>query len=110
MSSGVKILLKILVAVVSYCAAFALAIYAVKQLLDGTAESSPLAMIILIIIAICGFIATKSLPFFYATGGGTDSIPVTLFLISLRLVISFFTGVFVAPWKIAKKLMSLIPD
>lgn len=110
MSSGVKILLKILVAVVSYCAAFALAFYAVKQLLDGNAGSSPLATIILIIIAICGFIATKNLPFFYATGGGTGSIPVTLFLIALRLVISFFTGVFVAPWKIAKKLMSLIPD
>ena len=110
MNSGVKILLKILVAVVSYCAAFALAFYAVSQLLNGNADQSPLAMVILLIIAICGFSATKSLPFFYASGGGTGSIPVTLFLITLRIAFSVIAGVFVAPWMIAKKLISLIPE
>lgn len=108
MSSGVKILLKVLVAVVSYGVAFALAIYAINQILNG--HESLLAIVVLIIIAIFGFRATRNLPFFYATGGGTDSIPVTLFLVTLRLAISFFVGVFVAPWMIAKKLVSRIPE
>lgn len=108
MSSGVRILLKVLVAVVSYGVVFALAIYAVNNILNG--HESPLAIIILIIIAIFGFGATRGLPFLYATSAGTESIPVTLFLILLRIMISLATGVLVAPWKIAKKLVSLIPE
>ena len=107
MSSGVRILLKVLIAVVSYGVAFALAVYAISQIFNG--NDSAFAVIALIILAIFGFRATKSLPFFYATGGGMESIPVTLFLLSLRVVLSVFTGVLVAPWVIAKKLVSLIP-
>lgn len=108
MSSGVKTLLKVLVAVVSYGVFLALAIYGVTQILNG--HDSAFAIIILIIIAIFGFGATKGLPVFFATGGGTESIPITLFLLSLRVVFSLAAGVLVAPWKIAKKLVSLIPD
>lgn len=108
MNSGTRTLLKILVAVVSYGVTLALAFSAVNQIFNG--NESFFAIIIVIIIAICGFIATKDLPFFYAVSEGTGSIPVTLFLLSLRVAIAFFIGVFVAPWKIAKKLVSLIPD
>ena len=107
MSSGTRILLKVLVAVVSYGVTLALTIYGVTQLLNG--DESLLAIIVLIIIAIFGFGATKGLPFFYASGGGTESIPITLFLLALRIVFSLAAGVLVAPWKIAKKLTSLIP-
>lgn len=107
MSSGVRMLLKVLVAVVSYGIVFALVIYGVNQLLSG--KESLLAIVVLIIIAIFGFRATKSLPFFFATGGGTSSIPITLFLLSLRIVFSLAAGIFVAPWMIAKALVSLIP-
>ena len=108
MSSGTRILLKVLVAVVSYGVALALAFYAVNQNLNG--HDSALAIDVLVIIAIFGFRTTKGLPFFYATGGGTESIPITLFLLSLRVVFSLAAGVFVAPWMIAKKLVSLIPE
>ena len=107
MSSGVRILLKVLIAVVSYGVAFALAVYAISQIFNG--NDSAFAMIALIILAIFGFRATKSIPFFYATGGGTNSIPVTLFLLSLRIVLSIAAGVLVAPWMLARKLVSLIP-
>lgn len=107
MSSGVRILLKALIAVVSYGVAFALAVYAISQIING--NDSAFAMIALIILAIFGFRATKSIPFFYATGGGTSSIPVTLFLLSLRIVLSIAAGVLVAPWVLARKLVSLIP-
>ena len=78
MSSGVRVLLKVLVAVVSYGVFLALAVYAVNQILNG--NDSAFAVIALIIIAIFGFRATKSLPFFYATGGGMDSVAASLFL------------------------------
>lgn len=107
MSSGTRKLVKILVAVVSYGVAFALAYYAINQILNG--HDSFLAIVVLIIVAVFGFRATRGLPFFYASGGGTGSIPVTLFLLGLRIAFSIFTGVFVAPWKIAKKLAALIP-
>ena len=108
MSSGTRLLVKILVAIVSYGVFLALAVYAISQILNG--NDTVFAMIALIIIAIFGFRATKSLPFFYATGGGTDSIPITLFLITLRVILSVFAGVLVAPLVIAKKLVSLIPE
>lgn len=108
MSSGVRTLLKVLVAVISYGVFLALAFYAINQILNG--NDTAFTFIALIILAIFGFRATKSLPFFYATGGGTGSIPITLFLIFLRIVISVFAGVLVAPWVIAKKLVSLVPE
>jgi len=106
MSSGTRVFVKILIAVVSYGIAFALAFYAVNQILNG--HDSFLTIVILIIIAIFGFRATKGLPFFYASGGGTESIPVTLFLLALRIAFSIFAGVFIAPWMIAKKLLEKI--
>lgn len=107
MSSGTRVLVKVLVAVVCYGVAFAMAFYAINHILNG--HDSALDIVVLIIVAIFGFRATKGLPFFYAFGGGTGSIPVTLFLLGLRVVLSIAAGVLVAPWKIAKKLASLIP-
>lgn len=66
MGSGTRVFVKILIAVVSYGIAFALAFYAVNQILNG--HDSFLTIVILIIIAIFGFRATKGLPFFYASG------------------------------------------
>lgn len=107
MSSGMRVLVKVLVTLVCYGAFLALAVYAVNQIFNG--NDSFLATIVLLIIAIFGFKATKSLPFFYATGGGMDSVAVSLFLVFLRIIISVFAGVIVAPWVIARKVASLIP-
>ncbi len=59
MSSGTRVFVKILIAVVSYGIAFALAFYAVNQILNG--HDSFLTIVILIIIAIFGFRANQRL-------------------------------------------------
>lgn len=105
-----RTLVKILVAIVSYGVALAMAFYAVNQFRDGKANTLSFAWFILVVIVICGFISTKDLPVFVAEGAGTTPIPVTLFLLFLRVAISVIAGVFIAPWKIAKALASLIPD
>lgn len=61
MSSGTRILMKILVAVVSYGIVFALAIFALNQF---NGEETPIsAWIIIVILAISGYRAIKHLPF-----------------------------------------------
>ena len=107
MNSGIRILLKVLIAVVSYGVAFALAFYAFSQLIGD--ETTPFVWVILVILAICGYRAIKHLPFLFVSSSGTASIPVNLFLLFLRVLLSVFAGVFIAPWMIAKKLGSLIP-
>lgn len=108
MSSGTRILVKVLVAVVSYGVAFALAFYAIGQF-NGS-ETSPFVWVILLILAICGYRAIRRLPFLIFSGGANmEGFAWTVILLALRVLLSVFAGVFIAPWMIAKKLISLIP-
>ena len=108
MSSSTRLLVKILVAVVSYGVAFGLAIYAFNQFTGGNAGT--FTWIILIILAIFGFRATKYLPFISFSGGANgEGFVYTIIMLFLRVVLSVIAGVFIAPWVIAKKLVSLIP-
>lgn len=108
MSSGVRILLKVLITVVCYIVAFALAIYATGHL-DGE-NSSAAAWVILVILAIFGFRAIKHLPFLIFSGGEMgQGFVYTILMLFLRVLLSVIAGVFIAPWVIAKKLGSLIP-
>lgn len=113
MNSGTRILVKVLAAVVSYGIAFALAIYAINQMtgqMGGSGEISTLAWVILVILAIFGYRAIKHLPFLIFSGGPSgQGFCYTLIMIFLRVLLSVFAGVFIAPWVIAKKLASLIP-
>ena len=108
MSPVVRFFLKALVAVVSYGAAFALAVYAVSNF---NGESTPAAVwVILLILAIFGFRAIKHLPFLVFSGGVSgEGFVYTIIMLALRVLLSVFAGVFIAPWVIAKKLVSLIP-
>lgn len=105
MNSGTRLLVKILVAIVSYGIAFALALYAIAY-----NDTNPFSLIILIIIAICGYRAIKYLPTFFFFGGENGGgFLLTLVFFGLKILLSVFAGVFIAPWMIAKKLVSLIP-
>ena len=108
MSSGTRLLVKILVAIVSYGIAFALALYAVNSFnYDG--GNTAIVWIIVVILAICGFRALSFIPFLSFSGGGGAGVAITLFLLLFRVALSVIAGVFIAPWMIAKKLVSLIP-
>lgn len=108
MSSGTRILVKILVAVVSYGVVFALAIFAIGEF--GGEETSPFVWVILAVLAICGYKAIKHLPFPIFSGGAFgEGFVWTMLALFLRVFLSVFAGVFIAPWMIAKKLVSLIP-
>ncbi len=108
MSSGTRILVKVLVAVVSYGVAFALAIYAFSHF-NGE-ETTPFVWVILVILAICGFKAIKHLPFLIFSGGASgQGLFYTILVLALRVLLSVIAGIFIAPWMIAKKLSSLIP-
>lgn len=108
MSSGTRLLVKILVAVVSYGVAFALVLYALYQVALGEVTTS--VWVILVILGIFGFSATKSLPFIAFSGGpNLQGLFLTLVMLFLRVVFSVIVGVFIAPWVITKKLVSLIP-
>lgn len=108
MSSGVRLLIKILVFIVSYGVAFALAIFALNQL---SGEGTPaFAWIIIAILAICGFRAFRNIPFLSFSGGEAgEALGLTVAFFVLRLLLSIFAGIFIAPWMIARKLTSLIP-
>lgn len=109
MSSGTRILVKVLVAVVSYGVAFALAIFVINQF---NGEQTPtFAWIILVILAICGYRAIRHLPFLIFSGGemAGQGFFLTLLMLGLRVLLSVFAGVLIAPWMIAKKLVSLVP-
>lgn len=106
MSSGTRLLVKILVAVVSYGVTFALAIFALSQAFNGNSAAG----LLLVIPAICGYRAVKYLPSFYFFGGEFGGgFLLTLLFLALRVLLSVFIGVFIAPWMIAKKLVSLVP-
>ena len=108
MSSGVRLLLKVLLAVVSYVAVFALAIYALSNF-DGW-DTSTSVWVIIGILAIFGFRAIKHLPFVIFSGGvNGQGFAYTLIMLALRVLLSVVAGVFIAPWVIAKTLVSLIP-
>ena len=108
MSSGVRILLKVLVAVVSYGVAFALAVYAISNFNGGDTPAA--VWVILIILAIFGFRAIKHLPFLIFSGGvDGEGFVYTMIMLAIRVLLSVFAGVFIAPWVIAKKLVSLVP-
>lgn len=108
MSSRTRLLVKILVFVVSYGVAFALAIFALNQL---SGEGTPaFAWIIIVILAICGFRAFRNIPFLSFSGGGPgEALGLTVAFFVLRLMLSILAGIFIAPWMIAKKLVLLIP-
>lgn len=108
MSSGTRILVKILVAVVSYGVAFTLAFYAISQF--SGEKTSPFVWVILVILAICGYRAIKHLPSLIFFGGANlEGFFWTIFFLFLKVLLSVFAGVFIAPWMIARKLASLIP-
>lgn len=108
MSSGTRILLKVLVAVVSYGVVFALAIYVLGQF--NGAETTPFVWVILAILAICGYRAIKDLPSLIFFGGAPgEGFVWTILFLALKVLLSVFAGIFIAPWMIAKKLVSLIP-
>ena len=108
MSSGVRLLLKVLIAIVSYVAAFALAIYAINNFNGGNAPTS--VWVILVILAIFGFRAIKHLPFLIFSGGvDGQGFVYTMIMLAIRVLLSVFAGVFIAPWVIAKTLVSLVP-
>lgn len=108
MSSGTRILVKILVAVVSYSIAFALALYAVSHFnFDG--GNTAAVWIIIVVLAICGFRALSFIPFLSFSGGGGVGLAITLMLLLFRVGFSVIAGIFIAPWMIAKKLVSLVP-
>lgn len=108
MSSGVRLLLKILIGIVSYGVTFALAVYAVSNFnYDG--GNTAVVWIIIVILAICGFKALSFIPFLSFSGGGGAGIAITLVLLLFRVGFSVIAGIFIAPWVIAKKLVSLIP-
>ena len=108
MSSGTRLLVKILVFVVSYGVAFALAIFALIQL---NGEGTPaFAWIIIVILAICGFRAFRNIPFLSFSGGESgEALGLTVAFFFLRLLLSILAGIFIAPWMIARNLTSLIP-
>ena len=108
MSSGVRFLLKVLIAVVSYVAAFALAIYALSNFNGGDTPAA--VWVIIVILAIFGFRAIKHLPFLIFSGGvDGQGFVYTMIMLAIRVLLSVFAGVFIAPWVIAKTLVSLIP-
>lgn len=108
MSSGTRTLVKVLVAVVSYGVAFGLAFWALNQFSDE--KTSSFVWVILIILAICGYRAIRHLPFLIFSGGASgQGFVFTLLFLALRVLLSVFAGVFIAPWMIAKALVSLIP-
>ena len=108
MSSGTRILVKILVAIVSYGVAFALAIYAFSQF--SGENTSPFVWVILLILAICGYRAIKHLPSLIFFGGATgEGLVWTVLFFVLKVVLSVFAGILIAPWMIAKTLVSLVP-
>ena len=108
MSSGVRVLLKVLVAVVSYGVVLALAVYAISNFNGGNAPTS--VWVILVILAIFGFRVIKHLPFLIFSGGVSgQGFVYTMIMLAIRVLLSVFAGVFIAPWVIARKLVSLIP-
>ena len=108
MSSGVRFLVKILIGIVSYGVFFALAIYAVSNFnYDG--GNSAAVWIIIVILAICGFKALSFIPFLSFSGGGGAGLAITLVLLLFRVAFSVIAGIFIAPFMIARKLVSLIP-
>ena len=108
MSTVAKVLLKILVFVVSYGSSFALAFYAFNNFnYDG--GNTAVVWIIILILGICGFRALSFIPFLSFSGGAGAGLAITLMLLLVRVFFSVFVGVFIAPWMIAKKVVSLIP-
>lgn len=108
MSSGIRILVKVLVAVVSYGVAFALAFYAFSQFIGD--ETNFFVWVILVILAICGYRAISHLPILTFSGGASgEGFFLTIFFLILRVLLSVVAGIFIAPWMIAKTLVSLIP-
>lgn len=108
MSSGTRLLVKIVVAIVSYVAAFALALYALNNFSGGDTPTA--VWVILVILAIFGFRAIKHLPFLIFSGGmNGEGFAYTMIMLALRVLLSVLAGVFIAPWVIAKTLVSLIP-
>lgn len=108
MNSGGRLLVKVLVFVVSYVVAFALAFFALSQFSgEGT---STFAWVIIIILAICGYRAIRHLPSLFFSGGASgEGCFLTILFFGLKILLSVFAGVFIAPWMIAKKLVSLVP-
>ena len=108
MSSGVRILLKVLIAVVSYGVTFALAVYAISHFSGWDTPAS--VWVILVILAIFGFRVIKHLPFLIFSGGPNgQGFVYTLIMLAIRVLLSVAAGVFIAPWVIAKALVLLIP-
>lgn len=108
MSSGTRLLVKVLVAVVSYGVAFALAIYAASNF-DFNGGNTAAVWVIIAILAICGFRALSFIPFLTFSGGDGAGLAMTLMLLLFRVALSVIAGIFIAPWMIAKTLVSLIP-
>lgn len=108
MNSGGRLLVKVLVFILSYGVAFALAMFALSQL---SGEGTPaFAWIIIAILAFCGFRAFRNIPFLSFSGGAPgESLGLTVGFFVARLLLSILAGIFIAPWMIAKKIVSLIP-
>ena len=108
MNSGGRLLVKVLIFVVSYVVALASAFFALSQL---SGEGTPaFAWIIIAILAFCGFRAFRNIPFLSFSGGEAgEALGLTVAFFVLRLLLSILAGIFIAPWMIAKKLVSLVP-
>lgn len=104
-----KMLLKILAYVVSYGVSFALAYYAFNNF---NGEYTPNSVwVILVIFAIFGFGATRSSSSSFFVGGEHgEGFFLNMLFFAFRLLFSVIAGVFIAPFKIARTLTSLIPD
>lgn len=104
-----RFLVKVVVAIVCYIAVFALAAYALIHMSDG--GGAPKAVLaILIILAFFGYRAVRHLPLLIFSGGvDGQGFVYTLIMLFLRVLLSVLLGMFIAPWVIAKKAVSLIP-
>ena len=106
-----KILLKILVFVVSYGIAFALAFYAINNF---NGENTPTSVwIIIAFLAIIGFVATaskseSSSSSYYTGGANGQAFFYNMLVVVFKIIFSAIAGVFIAPYKIAGKLSSFI--
>ena len=108
MSSGTRMLVKILIFIVSYAVAFALAFFGFSQFNGG--DTSAFGWIIFAILAICGYRAIGRLPSLIFSGGPSgQGFFLTVFFFVIKICLSAFAGIFIAPWMAAKKLSSLVP-